>query len=64
MDWPENSSNSLEKTLFFKINLIIVAITVNFLPSQLGSVRGNYLDRRQQKSELRSNDNVLIQEYN
>ena len=29
-----------------------------------GSVTGNYLERRQQHSELRSNDIALIQEHN
>ena len=29
-----------------------------------GSVTGNYLERRQQHSELRSNDIILIQEHN
>ena len=29
-----------------------------------GSVTGNYLERRQQQTQLRSNDIVLIQEHN
>ena len=33
-----------------------------WLRGSTGSVTGNYLDRRQQQTELRSNDIVLIQE--
>ena len=35
-----------------------------WLRGSTGSVTGNYLERRQQQTELRSNDIVLIQEHN
>ena len=35
-----------------------------WLRGSTGSVTGNYLERRQQQTELMSNDIVLIQEHN
>ena len=35
-----------------------------WLQGSTGSVTGNYIVRRQQRTELRSNDIVLIQEHN